>query len=196
MQRERDEIGASTVTLHYRNYLIRKTHSATLVRVAFQPRACGMHRSSALVDATAVVDPAGAIEALLGPLASFEVVSDTPWAKPPPKPRRVVDLPDEEREEVQRALAIFAEFGHLQSDAAAAAANGDLQQVKADSADFMKSWTTEAVIFGWSPEDLFAPEGAKAGTGLACWLGGEKVRAFGPEHAITYSGRVFDRIAA
>jgi hypothetical protein len=58
---------------------------------------------------------------------------------------------------------------------------------------FLDEWGSLAETFGWLPGDLFdVPHDGRAG-GLAWFLMGERVRALGPEHAITLSGRVFDR---
>jgi hypothetical protein len=58
---------------------------------------------------------------------------------------------------------------------------------------FFDQWGTLAETFGWSPGDLFdLPHDGRPG-GLTWCLLGETVRALGPDHAITISGRVFDR---
>ena len=62
-----------------------------------------------------------------------------------------------------------------------------------DAGLFLDRWGSLAVGFGWSPDDLFgAPSDGSPG-GLVWFLKGETVRALGPEHAITESGRLFDR---
>ena len=202
MQHERDENGVSSVTFPYKSYPIEECHSASLGRVTYQLCGDGAHPAKAWVYTATSGDARTAVEKLLGSVAWFDMaepnvghdIAPSVPARAPPK--RVADLPDEERQEVQRALSIFHAFAELQSGATAEAANDDFQQAKADSATFMRSWTTEAVALGWSPNDLFAPPNAVGRSGLVCWLGGEQVRAFGPEHAVSASGRVFDKMAA
>jgi hypothetical protein len=59
---------------------------------------------------------------------------------------------------------------------------------------FLDKWGSIADTFGWSPGDLFdVPREGRPG-GLAWFLAGETVRALGPEHAITTSDRVYDRL--
>jgi hypothetical protein len=58
---------------------------------------------------------------------------------------------------------------------------------------FLDEWGSLAETFGWSPGDLFDVPRVGGRGGLAWFLRGERVRALGPEHAITTSERVFDR---
>ena len=44
-----------------------------------------------------------------------------------------------------------------------------------------------ALDFGWRQADIFGPDG------LALFCAGERVRALGPDNAITASGRIFAR---
>jgi hypothetical protein len=61
-----------------------------------------------------------------------------------------------------------------------------------DAGRFLDQWGSLAVEFSWSQGDLFdVPRDGNLG-GLAWFIEGEAVRALGPEHAITISGRVFD----
>jgi hypothetical protein len=59
-----------------------------------------------------------------------------------------------------------------------------------DVGRFLDAWAGLAHDFGWLPDDIFGPHG------LAWFCGGERVRALGPDNAITKSGRVFSRPAA
>jgi len=62
-----------------------------------------------------------------------------------------------------------------------------------DGERFLTKWGAYAADVGWTPGDLFdVPYDGKRG-GLAWFLAGDPVRSLGPEHAITTSGRVFDR---
>ncbi len=60
---------------------------------------------------------------------------------------------------------------------------------------FLTAWASMAAAWGWTPGDLFdLPRDGGPG-GLVWFIEGEEVQAFGPEHARTLSGRVFDRLA-
>ena len=48
--------------------------------------------------------------------------------------------------------------------------------------------------FDWTPGDIFDVPHDSAAGGLVWFLNGEAVRSVGPEHAVTKSGRVFDRM--
>ena len=111
-------------------------------------------------------------------------------------PKRVSDLPSDEQAEVRRAMDIFRSFAELQAACDQIGANALQDQVKADSAAFMRQWQTEAIVMGWPQEGLFSAPKATEPGGLVYWLHGEEIRALGPEHAVTQSGRVFDRLAA
>jgi hypothetical protein len=56
-----------------------------------------------------------------------------------------------------------------------------------DAGRFLDAWAGLALDFGWRPPDIFGPDG------LAWFCAGERVRALGPDNAITASGRVFSR---
>ena len=63
-----------------------------------------------------------------------------------------------------------------------------------DAGLFMDKWGSLAVELKWTPGDLFdLPRDGRRG-GLLWFLEGEKVRALGPEHALTESAKVFDRV--
>jgi hypothetical protein len=76
-----------------------------------------------------------------------------------------------------------------------AAIPGDHWRQAVDAAGrFLDEWGNLAEIFRWSPDDLFnVPRDGRPG-GLVWFLQGETVRALGPDHAITMSERVFDRM--
>jgi hypothetical protein len=59
-----------------------------------------------------------------------------------------------------------------------------------DSGRFLDEWAWLALDFGWRPPDIFGPDG------LAWFCAGERVRALGPDNAITVAGRVFTRTTA
>lgn len=56
-----------------------------------------------------------------------------------------------------------------------------------DAGQFLDEWAGLALDFGWWPTDIFGR------CGLAWFCGGERVRALGPDNAITASGRIFQR---
>jgi hypothetical protein len=56
-----------------------------------------------------------------------------------------------------------------------------------DAGRFLDEWGTLAFEFGWRAADIFG-EG-----GLAWFCCGERVRALGPDNAVTVSGRIFTR---
>jgi hypothetical protein len=56
-----------------------------------------------------------------------------------------------------------------------------------DAGRFLDDWASLALDFGWQPDDIFGQDG------LAWFGAGERVRALGPENAITVSGRIFTR---
>lgn len=63
-----------------------------------------------------------------------------------------------------------------------------------DVGQFLDAWGGLAIEFGWTSRNLFGPIGNGQVSGLAWFLNGEAVRALGPEHAVTQSGLVFDRL--
>ena len=58
-----------------------------------------------------------------------------------------------------------------------------------DAGRFLDEWASLTLDFGWRPLDIFGPGG------LAWFCAGERVRALGPDNAITASGRIFARLS-
>jgi hypothetical protein len=56
-----------------------------------------------------------------------------------------------------------------------------------DAGRFLDEWAALALDFEWRPSDIFGPRG------LAWFCAGERVRALGPDNAITASGQIFTR---
>jgi hypothetical protein len=84
-------------------------------------------------------------------------------------------------------------WARLQSQRPAAIPQLQWRQAVDSAGRFLDEWGSLTETFGWSPGDLFdVPHDGRPG-GVAWFLIGERVRALGPEHAITTSGRVFDR---
>ena len=52
---------------------------------------------------------------------------------------------------------------------------------------FLDEWASLALSFGWRPPDIFGQNG------LAWFCQGERVRALGPDNAVTASERIFTR---
>lgn len=67
------------------------------------------------------------------------------------------------------------------------ASSGDWYRAVDDAGRFLDAWAGLALDFGWLPSDIFSLGG------LAWFCGGERVRALGPDNAITGSGRIFTR---
>ena len=64
---------------------------------------------------------------------------------------------------------------------------GDWYRAVDAAGRFLDAWAGLALDFGWEPKDIFGPRG------LAWFCTGERVRALGPDNAITASGRIFTR---
>jgi hypothetical protein len=62
-----------------------------------------------------------------------------------------------------------------------------------DAGLFLDRWESLAFEPQWLPSDLFSASCDGSPSGLVWSLNGEAVRSFGPGHAITESGRIFDR---
>jgi hypothetical protein len=56
-----------------------------------------------------------------------------------------------------------------------------------DIGRFLDEWAWLALDFDWQPPDIFGP------SGLGWFSAGERIRALGPYHAVTTTGRVFTR---
>ena len=93
-------------------------------------------------------------------------------------------------------MALFHAFAEHQAGAGQGTPDSVQEQARTDGATFMRQWQTEAIILGWPAKDLFAAATPAERGGLVYWLRGEGVRAFGPELAVSWSNRVFDRLAA
>ena len=197
---EREADPSNSVRNWYEYISLPKSDADPLIRVAYQRAGSKRHRATATVDTSIIKDPKSAIEALLGPLVYFEDHTTIAMVEQPQivglAPKRVSDLPSDEQAEVRRAMDIFRSFAELQAACDQIGANALQDQVKADSAAFMRQWQTEAIVMGWPQEGLFSAPKATEPGGLVYWLHGEEIRALGPEHAVTQSGRVFDRLAA
>ncbi len=87
--------------------------------------------------------------------------------------------------------AIPAPYGEawerLQSRSPKWASPEDWRQALEDAAAIFATWGELAIEFQWPAEVILGR------AGLAWFTAGEAVRAFGPAHAVTVSGRVFDR---
>jgi hypothetical protein len=66
-------------------------------------------------------------------------------------------------------------------------AEADWRQAADDAGRFLDEWAALALGFHWQPSDIFGPDG------LAWFCAGERVRALGPDNAVTSSGRIFAR---
>ena len=84
-------------------------------------------------------------------------------------------------------------WARLQCHPPMGASNEEWRQV-IDAGRFLDQWGSRAVEFQWTPGDLFDVPNASGKCGLIWFLDGEAVRSLEPEHAVTTSGRVFDRL--
>ncbi len=90
-------------------------------------------------------------------------------------------------------LAYADAWARLQCQKPMAVSDDEQRQAIDDAALLLDQWGSLAVEFQWSPGDLFdVPRDGKLG-GLVWFLKGEAVRALGPAHATTESGRNFLR---
>src|SRR5450631_480807 len=88
-------------------------------------------------------------------------------------------------------------WARLQAQRRQAASDSEWRLAVIDAGLFLDRWGSVAADFQWSPDDLFGALRDGCVTGALIWfVNGEAVRALGPEHAITVSGRVFDRARA
>ncbi|MGB8901818.1 MAG: hypothetical protein WCC90_22390 [Methylocella sp.] len=85
-------------------------------------------------------------------------------------------------------------WARLQCQRPFGASDQEWWQVIDAAGRFLDQWGSRAVEFGWTPGDLFDVPCDGVQGGLAWFLEGEDVRSLGPEHAVTRSGRVFDRL--
>jgi hypothetical protein len=84
-------------------------------------------------------------------------------------------------------------WARLQVQRPAAVSDVEWRLAVIDAGLFLDRWGRLAFEFQWLPGDLFdMPRDGSPG-GLVWSLNGEPVRALGPEHAVSESGRVFDR---
>ena len=63
-----------------------------------------------------------------------------------------------------------------------------------DGGRFFDAWGAYAAEWGWTAGELFDVPREDQRGGLFWFICGEGVEAFGPDHARTESGRVFDRL--
>ena len=86
-------------------------------------------------------------------------------------------------------------FARLLSQRPCGARESDWLRAIDSGAHFLEDWGDLAREFRWTGAELFASPGDGEHGGLVWFFAGERVRAFGPEHAISESERIFDRIA-
>jgi hypothetical protein len=83
-------------------------------------------------------------------------------------------------------------WARLQCQRPASVSDDEWRQAVNDAGLFLDQFGSQAAELQWTSHDLFAALTDSARSGLVWFLKGEKVRALGPEHAITEGGRVFD----
>src|SRR5207302_1962107 len=80
-------------------------------------------------------------------------------------------------------------FARLQVQRLPIVSPANQERAVKDAGLFLNRWGELAVTFGWSRGELLDVPGAGKPGGLVWFLQGQKVRALGPEHAVTESGR-------
>jgi hypothetical protein len=84
-------------------------------------------------------------------------------------------------------------FARLQCQKLITVLDNEQRQAINDAGRFLDAWGALAGEFQWSPGELFDVPRHDERCGLAWFLKGETVRALGPAHAATESGRHFLR---
>src|SRR5262249_3816102 len=87
----------------------------------------------------------------------------------------------------QVPLAYAAAWAAFQTNAPGRVSEAEWFRAVDDAGRFLGEWAALALDFGWQADDIFGR------AGLAWFCTGERVRALGPGHALTASGRVFER---
>jgi hypothetical protein len=85
-------------------------------------------------------------------------------------------------------------WARFQAQKPVGVSDADWRQAIDAAGRFLKEWGSRAVESQWAAGDLFDVTPDCHTGGLIWFLNGENVRSLGPEHAVTKSGRVFDRV--
>ena len=110
--------------------------------------------------------------------------------------------PDPDEAEIEERKGMAAEsvpepyldaFARLQCQKLITVLDNEQRQAINDAGRFLDAWGALAGEFQWSPGELFDVPRHDERCGLAWFLKGETVRALGPAHAATESGRHFLR---
>src|SRR5262249_510689 len=88
-----------------------------------------------------------------------------------------------------RATNLCGRLGRLPNAKAGTCTETDWQFAVDCAGRFLDEWGAVASGFGWQASDVFGSGG------LAWFCAGERVRALGPDNAVTSSGRIFARRA-
>lgn len=145
------------------------------------------------------------MERLVGPLVKFEVDPGAIATRPdqdgnsPSKPLalKLETLTQPPSPEAYRAVGLFLAHSDLLVFGQTEIQHASLEQIRASATHLIRQWATDLVELGWEAPTVFGENTDRScAYGLVHFLKGEKVRAIGPAHAITESGRVFERMAA
>jgi putative DNA primase/helicase len=183
------------VTLPYRDLNGSCHRPPGTISVVYQQAGSGRHAARAFVDPQIVTDPKSVIEGVFGQLVRFEVLGDEIEApasglNPPETYPRL-------SEKASRAVALFQAHSELLVFTVAGIEPKKQNCLRQSATHLIRAWATELIEFGWEPDTVFGrPDSDRCPHGLVHFLGGEKVRAIGPEHAVTDTGRIYDRMAA
>jgi hypothetical protein len=108
--------------------------------------------------------------------------------------------PDEAELDERKAMAMASvpklyldAWGRLQCQKPMRISDGDWRQAIDDGGRFLDQWGNLAAELQWTSGEIFdVPRDGRQG-GLLWFLKGDTVRVLGPEHAVTISGRVYER---
>ena len=115
---------------------------------------------------------------------------------------RTDGLPNPYEPEIDERMGMAAEsvpepyldaFARLQCQKLIAVSDDGQRQAINDAGRFLDAWGALAAEFQWTPGELFDVPRHDERCGLVWFLKGETVRALGPAHAATESGRNFLR---
>jgi hypothetical protein len=114
----------------------------------------------------------------------------------------VFDLPESDRDAIEERAALCAgsvpaiyldAWARLNCQKPLRVSDAEWFRAVNDGGLFLDCWGSEAALWGWSAGDLFdIPHDGQRG-GLIWFIAGERIEAFGPEHARLSDERIFER---
>jgi hypothetical protein len=146
-----------------------------------------------------IPNPRSWLERALGPLAHYEILENNEGAQPVREillPLPISQRSPAEQAEIRRALEIFHAFANIQTSSMLGAPEHVLVSARADSIIFMRQWQTDAILLGWSSENLFRTPSSDDHGGLIFQLNGETVIGLDSNQAVTSSGIIINSSAS